>query len=194
MIRLSPRLLALIPLAVRINLALGKIASATSLPVYLDTVGTVLVAALVGPAAAVITGLLSQTTFTILDGKLMWMAFLPVQLVVALYAGWTARLGIFALPWRAAAGGFGLGLLAATLSWPISYLLFGGVTATGVTAITTLLTAIGVPLEWAVYGASLGTDLLDKSMTFLLVYMVLLSLPRRMAAGFPGADRARGRA
>ena len=39
--RLSPRLLALIPLAVGINLALGKFVSAMSLPVYLDTVGTV---------------------------------------------------------------------------------------------------------------------------------------------------------
>lgn len=190
---MPPRLLALIPLAVGINLALGKIAAATSLPVYLDTVGTVLVAALVGPGAAVITGLLSQTTFTILDGKLMWMAFLPVQLGVALYAGWMARLGMFASPLRAAGSGLGLGILAATLSWPISYLIFGGVTAGGVTIITTLLTALGVPLEWAVYGASLSTDLLDKCVTFLLVYVVLASLPRRMAAGFPEANRARGR-
>ena len=190
---MSPRLLALIPLAVGINLALGKIASATSLPVYLDTVGTVLVAALVGPGAAVITGLLSQTTFTILDGKLMWMAFLPVHLGVALFAGWMARLGMFASPLRAAGSGFGLGILAATLSWPISYLLFGGVTAGGVTIITTVFTALGVPLEWAVYGASLSTDVLDKSVTFLLVYVVLASLPRRMAAGFPAAIRARGR-
>jgi energy-coupling factor transport system substrate-specific component len=194
MIRLSPRLLALVPIAVGINLALGRIASATSLPVFLDTVGTVLVAALMGPSAALITGVVSQTTFTILDGKLMWMAFLPVQLGVALYAGWTARLGVFASPWKAAAGGLGLGILAATLSWPISYLLFGGVTATGVTAVTTVLTALGVPLEWAVYGASMGTDLLDKCATFLLVYVVLVSLPQRMAAGFSGVNRARGRA
>jgi len=193
MIRLSPRLLALIPLAVGINLAMGKVASAMSLPVYLDTVGTVLVAALVGPGAAVMTGLVSQTAFTILDGKLMWMAFLPVQLGVALYAGWMSRLGMFASPWKAAAGGLGLGLLAATLSWPISYLVFGGVTATGVTAITTVLTALGIPLQWAVYVASLGTDLLDKCVTFLLVYVLLSSLPRRTAAAFPAANRARGR-
>jgi len=192
MIQLSSRLLALIPLAVGINLAMGKFASATSLPVFLDTIGTVLVAALVGPGAAVLTGLVSQTAFTALDGKLMWMAFLPVQLGVALYAGWAAQLGMFRSPWRAAASGLGLGLLAATLSWPISYLLFGGVTAGGVTVVTTVLTALGVPLEWAVYGASLSTDLLDKCVTFLLIYVVLASLPKRMAARFPAANRARG--
>ena len=191
MIRLTPRLLALIPLAVGINLAMGKFAAATSLPLFLDTVGTVLVAALVGPAAAVVTGIVSQTAFTILDGKLMWMAFLPVQLGVALYAGWMARLGVFGVAWKAVVSGLGLGLLAATLSWPIAYFVFGGVTAGGVTVVTTLLTAVGVPLEWAVYGASLSNDLLDKCVTFLLIYVILRSLPRRMAARFPGVERAR---
>jgi len=194
MARLSSRLLALIPLAVGINLALGKVASATSLPLFLDTVGTVLVAALVGPAAAVVTGLVSQTAFTIVDGKLMWMAFLPVQLGIALYAGLAARYRMFASPLRAVVSGLGLGLIAATLSWPISLLLFGGVTASGVTLVTTALTAVGVPLRWAVYGASLSSDLLDKAVTFLLVYVVLEALPRRMAVRFPAADRSRGRA
>ena len=193
MIRLTTRLLALIPLAVGINLAMGKFAAATSLPLFLDTVGTVLVAALVGPAAAVVTGIVSQTTFTVLDGKLMWMAFLPVQLGVALYAGWMARLGVFGAAWKAAVSGLGLGLLAATLSWPIAYFVFGGVTAGGVTVVTTLLTAVGMPLEWAVYGASLSNDLLDKCVTFLLIFVILRSLPRRMAARFPGVERARSR-
>ncbi len=118
---------------------------------------------------------------------------LPVQLGVALYAGYAARHGAFGSPWRAAAAGLVLGLVAATLSWPISLLLFGGVTAGGVTVVTTLLTAAGVPLKWAVYAASLSNDLLDKCVTFLLVHVVLISLPNRMAARFPAAARARGR-
>lgn len=191
---MSPRLLALIPLAVGINLAMGKFAAATSLPLFLDTVGTVLVAALAGPAAALLTGLVSQTTFTVLDGRLMWLAFLPVQLGVALYASWAARRGLFASVPRALVSGAGLGVLAATLSWPISLLLFGGVTAGGVTIVTTLLTALGVPLPWAVYAASLSSDVLDKVITFLLVHAVLISLPARMAARFPAAARALGRA
>ena len=191
---MSPRLLALIPLAVGINLAMGKFAAATSLPLFLDTVGTVLVAALAGPAAALLTGVVSQTTFTVLDGRLMWLAFLPVQLGVALYASWAAWRGLFASIPRVLVSGAGLGVLAATLSWPISLLLFGGVTAGGVTIVTTLLTALGVPLTWAVYAASLSSDVLDKVITFLLVHAVLVSLPGRMAARFPAAARALGRA
>jgi len=68
------------------------------------------------------------------------------------------------------------------------------VTAAGVTLITTLLTGAGVSLKWAVYGASLSNDLLDKTVTFLLVRAILIALPRRTAARYPAADRALGRA
>ncbi len=99
---------------------------------------------------------------------------------------------MFASVPRAVVGGMVLGLLAATMSWPISYLLFGGVTGGGVTVVTTALAALGVPLKWAVYAASLSNDLMDKVVTFVLVHTVLRSLPKRMAAGFPLAARARG--
>jgi energy-coupling factor transport system substrate-specific component len=192
--RFSTRLLALIPLAVGINLAMGQFVAVTHLPLFLDTVGTVLVAALAGPWAAVAAGILSQTVFTVLTGNLIWMWFLPVQIGVALYAGYAARAGVFrSLQWSAMAG-LGLGVLAATMSWPISYVVFGGVTAGGVTVVTTVLTGLGVPLKWAVYAASLGTDLLDKFVTFLLVRTLLVSLPTRMASRFPLAARALGRA
>jgi energy-coupling factor transport system substrate-specific component len=190
----SPRLLALIPLAVGINLALGQFAAATSLPLFLDTVGTVLVACLAGLAPALVTGVVSQVAFTAITGNGTWLAFLPVQLVIAAYAALMARVGLLRSARWSALGGLGLGFLAATLSWPIAYFAFGGVTASGVTMVTTLLAGAGVPLKWAVYGASLGNDLLDKTVTFLLVRTVLAALPRRTAARFPAADRALGRA
>jgi energy-coupling factor transport system substrate-specific component len=62
-------LLALIPLAVGINLALGQLAARASLPLFLDTVGTVLVAALAGLWPALLTGVVSQVVFTIVSGN-----------------------------------------------------------------------------------------------------------------------------
>jgi energy-coupling factor transport system substrate-specific component len=73
-------------------------------------------------------------------------------------------------------------------------LAFGGVTAPGVTLVTTVLAALGLPLQWAVYVASAGSDVLDKAITFLLIYGVLSALPERIAARFPAAHRSRGRA
>ncbi|MBI4419603.1 MAG: ECF transporter S component [Gemmatimonadetes bacterium] len=194
MTALAPRLLALIPLAVGINLAMGQFAAATALPLFLDTVGTILVAALAGLVPALAAGLVSQIVFTMVSGNATWLAFLPVLLAVGAAAALAARRGLFGSTARALASGLGLGLVAATFSWPISYLAFGGVTAGGVTVVTALLTGAGVPLKWAVYAASLSNDLLDKTVSFLLVRMVLVSLPVRIAAGFPATARALGRA
>jgi hypothetical protein len=105
-----------------------------------------------------------------------------------------AARALFRSPGRAAVAGLALGVIAATLSWPISYLMFGGVTAGGVTIVTTVLAGLGLPLKWAVYAASLSNDLLDKTVTFLLVRAILVSLPLRVAARFPAAGRALGRA
>ena len=194
MITITPRLLALIPLAVGINLALGQFAAATSLPVFLDTVGTILVATLVGLWPALLTGLVSQLAFTVISGNATWLAFLPIQLAVGACAAFAARQALFRSTATVIGTGLAMGAVAAALSWPISYLMFGGVTAGGVTVVTTVLTGAGVPLKWAVLAASLSNDLLDKTATFFLVRVVLVSLPERALARFPAARRALGRA
>jgi energy-coupling factor transport system substrate-specific component len=189
----SPRLLALIPLAVGINVALGVAVSAASLPLFLDTVGTVLVACLAGLVPALLTGLVTQLAMTLGTGNAAWVAFLPVHLGIAAYAAVAARCGLFGSAPRAALAGVGLGFAAALLSWPISYFAFGGVTAGGVAAVTAALTGLGLPLQWAVLLSSLINDLLDKIAVFLLAYAVLAGLPRRTAARFPLVARALGR-
>jgi energy-coupling factor transport system substrate-specific component len=193
MLKVAPRLLALIPLAVGVNLALGQVASALALPVFLDTVGTILVASLAGLWPALLTGLISQVAATVISGNATWLAFLPIQLLVGVYAALAARRALFRSTPVAMGAGALLGTLAAVLSWPISYLAFGGVTAGGVTVVTTVLTGAGVPLKWAVLAASLSNDLLDKTVNFLLVRVILTSLPSRVAARFPMTRRALGR-
>jgi hypothetical protein len=51
----------LMPVAIAINIAIGQIVVLLKLPVYLDSIGTVLVAAVCGPWAGALTGALSNT-------------------------------------------------------------------------------------------------------------------------------------
>lgn len=177
-----------------INLALGQITAVIHLPIFLDTVGTVLVAGLSGTWVALATGFLSQLVFTVVSGNFTWLWFLPVQLAVAIYAGMSARLGVFRSVPTTLAGGIGLGIVAAVLSWPISFYIFGGVTGGGVSAVITALRGAGVSLGWSVLLGGLVSDVIDKTVTFLLVRTVLTSLPDRMKARFPVVTRALGRA
>lgn len=181
--------LVLIRLGVAVNLVIGQIVAALLLPVFLDAVGTMLVAALVGPRAAIVTGLVSQVLAAVLSGNFSWLPFAIVQVVIAVYAALAARVGAFHRLGTALAAGFLLGALAGGTAAPISYFVFGGATAGGVTAVTTLLRALGAPLHVAVGVSSVGTDLLDKTIAFGLVYAVLRTLPEHLAARFPALAR-----
>jgi energy-coupling factor transport system substrate-specific component len=185
----SPRQLALIPVAVALNVAVGRIVAEFNLPVYLDATGTILASALAGPVVGVTTGVLSQV-ITAMIGGYVWLAFAPVQIIIALLALAGARARMFrSLPVSLGLGA-SVGVVAGALSAVISYFVFRGVTAGGVTAITTLLTSTGLPLSVAVTASSLATDIVDKSIAFAIVGMALRGLPLRMVARFPEAGRA----
>jgi hypothetical protein len=59
------RTIVLIPFAIAINIILGQaVSSALKVPIYLDSVGTILVGALAGPIAGAVTGFLANTLWT----------------------------------------------------------------------------------------------------------------------------------
>ena len=60
------RTLVLMPVAMALNIVLGTaVASALKIPIYLDSIGTILVAALAGPLAGAATGFLSNVIWTL---------------------------------------------------------------------------------------------------------------------------------
>lgn len=182
---MSLRDLVVIRLGVIINLVIGQIVAALLLPFYLDAVGTMLVAALVGPVAAITVGLVSQVLNAALSGNFTWLPFGIIQVLIAVYAWLAARAGVFRRVWTAAAAGLLLGLLAGATAAPIAYTLFGGATAGGVSAVTAALRALGLPLQTAVTISSVSTDVLDKTVAFVMVALILQSLPRHLRARFP---------
>jgi energy-coupling factor transport system substrate-specific component len=98
---LSTSTLSLMPVAIAINIAVGAIAVALRVPIYLDSIGTVLVGVLAGPWAGALTGLLSNLIWSILPvpgGAGPTAAFFaPVAGVIGLMAGFWANQGVFRL-------------------------------------------------------------------------------------------------
>jgi hypothetical protein len=99
--RLGTAALTLIPVAIAINLAMGSIVSYLHLPIYLDSVGTVLVGVLCGPIAGALTGLLANLVWSILPlpggGGPTIAFFAPVAGVIGLMAGFWGGRGVFRL-------------------------------------------------------------------------------------------------
>ena len=52
--------LVMIPVAIAINIAIGQLIYTLKIPLYLDSIGTILVGVLAGPWAGALTGLLSN--------------------------------------------------------------------------------------------------------------------------------------
>jgi hypothetical protein len=98
---LSTATLTLIPVAIAINIAVGSIVVALRLPIYLDSIGTVLVGVLAGPWAGALTGLLSNLIWSLLPvpGGAGPVAafFAPVAGVIGLMAGFWGARGVFRL-------------------------------------------------------------------------------------------------
>ena len=90
--------IVLMPIAIAINIILGAtVANALKLPIYLDSIGTILVGALAGPVAGALTGFLSNTLWTYVipppfqNGPAA--AFGIVAVVIGVVAGLAGRAG-----------------------------------------------------------------------------------------------------
>ncbi len=267
----ATRTLVLMPVAIALNVALGStVQQALKLPLYLDSLGTVIAGVLGGPLVGAVTGLLSD---------LIWAYVLPPPLaaptagpfavtaaIVGLLAGVFGRAGLFrirpvadrrslllalvaslvvlmlalytfsraygspqtfstvtgnpaasfaasrlafgfislvfgglviwTLFWRRDAGallaltcGLLTGLAAALVSAPIAAYVFGGVTGFGGDALVAAFRAAGASLFQATLQQGLLSDPLDKMVTFLIAFLVLAGLPRRVVSRFPNGDR-----
>ncbi|MFP5342166.1 MAG: ECF transporter S component [Candidatus Limnocylindria bacterium] len=94
------RTLVLIPIAIAINIVLGQtVASVLKVPVYLDSIGTVLVGVLAGPIPGLVTGLLSNLLWTYVlpapFNSQFAAPFAPVAAFIGFFAGLVAQWGFF---------------------------------------------------------------------------------------------------
>jgi energy-coupling factor transport system substrate-specific component len=174
----------LIPVAIAINIAIGQIVVLLKLPIYLDSIGTVLVAALCGPWAGALTGALSNTIWglAIDPNALPWW---PVAFFIGLVAGFCAKGGLFKSWWKVVVTGFLVALTAATVSTPIAVYIYGGITASGSSFITAYLLQTGQGVLQAVFSTNFLVEPVDKITTAMLAFSIVQGLSRRFIARFP---------
>lgn len=270
------RTIVLMPIAIAVNIVLGQtVGTALKIPLYLDSVGTILVGALAGPLPGALTGLLANLIWTfvlagtpfgspfawpfaivaaeigLLAGVFGYYGFfrsrpntptprLVAGLVVAIavlgglvyygilpfyakgftYFGDTSAIEPFfvAIAWAIGIGlvvaivalaiqlflrrdlgvayivvaGAICGVVSALISAPISAIFFGGVTGSGSDLLVAAFQQAGSTLQAAVFQQGLLQDPIDKTIEFIVVFVLLRTLSRRFSARFPQGERAVG--
>lgn len=179
--------LVLIPVAIAINVVIGEIVVLLKLPVYLDSIGTMLVAVLAGPWAGALTGTLSNIVWGLIIDPNAFPWF-PVAFFIGLVAGICANFGLFKTWWKVIITGFIIALTAAIVSTPIGVYLYGGITASGSSFITAYLLATGRGLFEAVISTNFIVEPVDKIATALLAWLIIKGLSARYVARFPRAE------
>ncbi|MGB4136354.1 MAG: ECF transporter S component [Microbacterium sp.] len=182
--RLPTATIAMIPVAIALNIVVGQIVAVIGLPVYVDSIGTVLVSALAGPAAGVVTGILTNVIWGLTLSPIA-LPFAVVQVVIGVMAGYAARWGMFRRFYLAPVAGAVTGIVAAIISAPISAFIFGGATGGGTGALVGAFQAMGQSLLGATTLQGLLSDPLDKAITFTIVVLILAALPSRFRQRFP---------
>jgi energy-coupling factor transport system substrate-specific component len=179
--------LALIPVAIAINIAIGQIVVLLKIPVYLDSIGTVLVGLLAGPWAGLVTGALTNLIWGLSGLNAAYIPFFYVAAVIGLLAGLFGKAGWAQRLWQWLVAGLITGVVAAIISAPTAAVLYGGVTGAGTDLIVAALRASGASVLQATFGQGIVSDPLDKAVTFLVVWLIVVALPLRFRARFPRA-------
>lgn len=173
----------LIALGAALNVSIGYLAGLLKLPLYLDSIGTILITVLCGWTYGLIVALSSLVIISLTAVPTVF-AYAGTAATVAILAALLARAGYLRTPGATVLGGLLIGLAGAATSAPITTFLYGGVSLAGADAVTTLFKAAGLPLWKSVLFGSLITDPADKLITSLICYALIKSLPSRMRERF----------
>ncbi|SCI16670.1 MULTISPECIES: ECF transporter S component [unclassified Romboutsia] len=175
--------IALVGLGISINVVGAFIALSLKLPIYLDSIGTILIAAILGPKYAVISGFLgsivSGMTFDIYS-----LYFAPVQISTGLLAGIMFKKGMLEGK-KTPIGTFIFVLPTSIISAMVAAVVFGGVTSSGSAYIVQVLEVLSVGNLFSnIFLTQIVTDYIDKLLGVILVNLAMNVMPKSLKTSF----------
>ncbi|MGY3724681.1 ECF transporter S component [Granulicatella balaenopterae] len=164
-------------MAVAINLIGGLIAFALRLPIYMDSLGTILVAFVFGPFWAAGVGAMSSIVNGILFDYFSFF-FLPAQVLLGILAGSVKGVQSGRV-WKKGVSTFAVSIPVSIVSAIIAAKVFGTITSSGSSYIVQLLRVAGMSDISAVFIVQFLTDYADKLFAVLFASEIIRRLNKR---------------
>jgi energy-coupling factor transport system substrate-specific component len=114
--------------------------------------------------------------------------YAAVAAVIGLLAGLFGESGWLRKWWKVVLAGIITGLVASAISAPITTYVFGGVTGSGTDVLQAMFRNAGLAILPASFARGVSSDPLDKTITYLVVWLIVRGLPARFVARFPRAE------
>ncbi|WP_294976208.1 ECF transporter S component [uncultured Leuconostoc sp.] len=157
----SAQKIALLAIFIVINIVGGHLALYTRLPIYLDTIGTLLGSAFFGPIGGMITGILTALVNGV-TGDLFSIYFMPSQITTGIVAGFIYKkfkaTDFKKIWWLALI----ISVPATIVSTMITIWLFHGITSSGSSIVVQMLHGFGVNQVVAIFSVQIGADYFDR--------------------------------
>lgn len=175
---ITPAKICAVALAVVINLIGGQIALLLRLPIYLDSIGTMFIGAVLGPIYGMVPNLLSGIIFG-MTTDIYSLYYAPVGMIVGLMAGIAFK--------KRSSNKLYMLVMALIITIPgtilssmITAFLFGGITSSGSTIIVQLLAKTPLGLTGACFIVQFVTDYIDRIIGVVVVCYLLKILPKSL--------------
>ena len=176
--------IALVPVASVLNVIGGTVASALKLPIFLDMIGTAVVAMTIGPWWGALVGVITNVTSGFITGPVS-IPFAACNVVGALIWGYGTKWGwandklkFFGL---LVASAVGVSLMAA----PIVIFVFGGATGHASDVLTAGLLAAGGDMWTSVFSSNIIVSSADKILSSFLALAIIGALPTNLQVTGP---------
>ena len=174
--KLGMMTLLVIPIAIAINLVARQITQMLALPIFLDTIGTILVGVLTGPIGGAITGLLTNIVRGATVNPVS-LYFAPVSGVIGLVAGFAAKKG-FLNDWKKIiVVGILVSLAGVLVATPITVIAFGGADGSGSSIVTGFFLATGQGIWKSVFSSKIITESVDKILALVVALLIVRNIP-----------------
>ena len=172
------------PVASVLNVIGGTVAGALKLPIFLDMIGTAVVAMTIGPWWGALVGVITNVTSGFITGPVS-IPFAACNVVGALIWGYGTKWGwandklkFFGL---SVASAVGVSLMAA----PIVIFVFGGATGHASDVLTAGLLAAGGDMWTAVFSSNIIVSSADKILSSFLALAIIGALPTNLQVTGP---------
>lgn len=171
--KISIHKITLIALAIVINIVGSYIALGLHLPVYLDSMGTIMTAILLGPFYGLFPGVLSAL-ITGMTSDIYALYYMPVGIVLGVMTGFVFQKNKSN---KLFVKSFCISVPASLISACITAIVFGGITSSGSTMLVQLLAKTPLGLMLSCLIVQFFTDYFDRLLSLWLVFSVIKKLP-----------------
>ena len=166
-----------VALCIALNVGLGKISNLLALPFTMDTIGTILAAAILPLPLVLSVGALSSiiASFVIHPAFLF---YLGTQVAIGIVAILLVKIGMFNTALKAGISGLLIGITSAVVSAPVTVIVFGGVAVPSISALNALFLASGKSLWASVLSGSLIVESIDKVAAGVISWFAIKRIPK----------------